>query len=1482
MAEEAEIIEVDESELIPARASDPGKQALAGLSDIGTGLPMLLGMAGAGTQAGWNTLTGDKKFMENFADALSSGADKWLIEKGASGREAVNKALGIQEPVSTEDQAARLVASVMPIPGLGVLGGASKLAKLARGTANVTTPFVKYTKKHKWAHDPTKVTGKPHLDKLLARTRKGTYLHKGNIARAGTQVGLGVGLEQGIRAAMDDPNLPLMFSERALTGDTTLDALAKGKDTPEQISGSIGDDDVEGGAGDDVLQDSIIEVDPSQLVRANDIIEVDPSELVEIPATQINRDPALVAQQKQYEAEETNSALENVGIFATGALATYGAVKYGQARNLSKIIPTVSGTISDTKDVLGDALQAVKGAATSSKGRKELVTSVKGKVSSATDRIFGNVFDERGHVASQMRKTLREKGLSEDAIEVQVNQLLDQTTADPHGTIMQFFKDGILPQGAVKGAVTPLRDIKRQFDLLNDNDKQVFLDGVAAVSEDMTRNRATAFDLLSKSDEIVGPQTPETVKAIEKIRKAYDKGSAENLALALDENKAMMKLVRGTGERIKPGLFRKVREKDTKTGKVTERKEFVEDPEVARRIDLLKKNPALLAMHKNLAKINEAILDSAVTRGVMNKTVARAWKTRSSTDKDGLMYLPGKELLDRPNFMKRIANRLGAHTSSGKILNDVASWEAKSLIQGGGVGSPLNPFHSTADYAFHVMDHTNRSVKQWEVLKRLSGWNITKEGMKRVGKAYPITVTDKVRYVGKSSFGDPRNSGGNIFVEYSDDALVQQRFNVKGELTTPQALEVQKDVIWVQRDGDFYGFLVADKQLRNAIEYNPALAKGYFVEGNRALKNVFTQLTTGKYSVFGPTSFIYNQTMGSLNAALKSQGLLGAPTEALRVWRDGFVGAWEIFSTKTADDVSQILTKQLASREIGKSNPDWLVNFNTALRNKVKNSLLAPIERETGKSASSLGASQSYANVTDVMEEAIPYIRDTYGSNVLPQFWRCFQHLNTAMQEGTAVGITMRKMAGDVNPSGIRAARRAADDVVGDVRIRGSSETARIAHAMIPFSGAMMQAFSTLGRATKKAGFVKTTGILTFGIGLPTALEVTYNNSLDNVDENGNIKTFTDASGKAWTYSDYYWKGFTVDQRNNNGIVFIPGKPPWEAMLVPIVPEVSFIRSGIIDMMESAFGLSSARIDQGNHFMAGLGRLFDIPFPPGIAAIASSKGLDVKLGVMPDSTDGKGVSFFKVHSLGGGERVTPNYGRNRAVGDEIEMNTANVLQDLFGAAGSMSVAIANAMYPGTEQNRASLPIGDRAEMVFDAIGDQFRKQARWTQPIFGKALRPNPNNDISKDVLIKKDTLQRLRKDIIPMMSEREGAAGMSGSIPAEGNTIAVPQDPMTQQLAIHGDAVLKQIAPIDKQISELRNRISTLHNAFKENYTDKRLSVEERNELIDAYNLRISELKTQQLSIMKGAEEDFADMMNQKLGKDMSGFSFESFEKFK
>ena len=190
--EEPEDLIVPE-EIVPPkkRVSNPVKQGVAGVTDIFTGIPAVIGLAGSGIQAGFNTLTGDKGFGDNFAEAMREGLDKDFLDAGLGARKFVNETLGIKDPVSTEDQAARLIGTFLPIPGFAVAANAGRLAKVLKHTSNIALPIV--------------------------RTNKGG---KAGFARRGAaQLGIGVGAEQGIRALQDKREIPLMFSDAALAGE---------------------------------------------------------------------------------------------------------------------------------------------------------------------------------------------------------------------------------------------------------------------------------------------------------------------------------------------------------------------------------------------------------------------------------------------------------------------------------------------------------------------------------------------------------------------------------------------------------------------------------------------------------------------------------------------------------------------------------------------------------------------------------------------------------------------------------------------------------------------------------------------------------------------------------------------------------------------------------------------------------------------------------------------------------------------------------------------------------------------------------------------------------------------------------------------------------------------------------------------------------------------------------------------------------------
>ena len=1422
------------------RRSDPGKQAVAGLSDILTGIPALLGLAGAGMQAGWNTMTGDKGIGDNFNEALSEGADRWLLEKGIGGRNWVNEALGIQEPVSTEDQAARLAASLIPIPGLGIVGGASKAAGLARGVGNVLTPVVK-------------------------AGPKGNRFNKAFAGRAGAQLGIGTGIEQGIRGYMDNPEMPLMFSKEAIEGITP-------ESTSESIiSGSIGDDTLGGGAGDDQLTGGV-ELSPedfAQGVNLGSSVEISPEELSVVPPA---IRPWMAEADKAAEEAETSNIIRNTAILGASAIGIFAAARYGHAKSVTGL-PTVTGArstkkisgaeeaINTVKESMAQARQAGKPSVAVGKAFDDSVagagwTAAKRVAADTGNRVFGKVFDKNAHI----EQYLRSQGVPEEDIA----QLAGQDVVDAFGITQQWIKDGVFGQGS-EVAVRPLKDVVKQFARLSDEDKQVFTDGIAAMRENIIRNRATALDALKRDNKGLLEGTG--------LEKAFKEGDADELAMILRDQDDLISSIRGRGldQRTMPGMWRGA-------------KDPVTDPELDKMMKDFMANPTLVRMQKDLAKMNESIIDEAVRRGTMSKEVANGWKRQFTTGQFGekiSLYTPGKEITERAGWMKRLAVNMGIHTTQGKNLRGVSNWMLQGLDHGEGIRNPLDVFHATANYAHQVMQHTNASVAQWNVLSRLTGLALDEANVPIVSKIVPDDAINNVRFVGKASLSSPKNAKGNMFVEYSGDKIVKDKFGLGEDALVPPNMMAEMDnVIWGQRNGDYFGFYVPDKHLKNALEFDSALHNRLLKFGN-STKNMFTQLTTGKFSPFAPTSFIYNNSIASLNAALRFsdpdgsflKNLVGSPKAAMQVWADGFRGAWEILATRTAQDIADITAENIArNTALGRQSPEWLKGFNATLTRRVERSLLNPIERETGKSASSLAASEFTGNLTNILEDTVPYISSVYGGNVLPQIWRIWKHLNAAAHEGTNVGVTLRKLAGETNPNAIRTARKEAADLVGDVRLRGSSEIAKAVNATIPFSGAMLQAFSTLGRAMKKAGWTKTMGVFAAGIGTPTALEVAYNSSLDPT------KTFPDPAdpSKQWTYRDYYWKGFTADQRNNNMIVFRPGAPPWEAVLIPIVPEISMVRGIVIDGMEAAFGLSESGLDQGNHFLAGLGRVFDIPLPPTVAALGSSLGMDLRMGIIPDESDGSGFSFFEGRPLLTGERVTGNYGKAKFTGAEVDKDVVAIIQDLFGAAGATGIAVYEALNPGIDESVAT-----RGEYALDELGRNVLRSARYLQPLFGKALRPNPNDSIARSVIQKKDALTRAKKDLDAVLSGTPGgAATFSGEDPIQGNTVEVPADPIQQALSATAGPVLSSIKDIDTEIGKLRKRISTLGTTTQDQYTGKKLSVKDRDDLIDSLNLQISAYKAQQLTILNKAEEQFADTVGQWIGRDLTGLKFDTFKK--
>ena len=372
---------------------------------------------------------------------------------------------------------------------------------------------------------------------------------------------------------------------------------------------------------------------------------------------------------------------------------------------------------------------------------------------------------------------------------------------------------------------------------------------------------------------------------------------------------------------------------------------------------------------------------------------------------------------------------------------------------------------------------------------------------------------------------------------------------------------------------------------------------------------------------------------------------------------------------------------------------------------------------------------------------------------------------------------------------------------------------------------------------------------------------------------------------KTWTYNDYYWNAFTSQQRADNFIYFLPGKPPWEAIVMPVSPEWSLFRSAVLDGADAYFGFSqvgnlkTANLtgvvsDEGvdlegdlsrNHLFASAQRVFDIPVPPTVAAALSLMGVDLRIGGTIDKSSdpedpGEHVSFLKAIPASQGERVTRRGGKTKFANQYLDQTTVSAIQDIFGAAGSLYVGVFEAMHTG-------LTIGEEPgieqaiSMGVDAFGDGLQKQARWANPIFGNALRPKANDEISQELFSRKAGIKALVADANNFIGG--GAVSIDGKSNF-GNAVILPTDPVYIKQVESAKHLSSQMASMDKQIAPLRRQLSIVGNSsnFK--------SIKDRNNEYDSIILEIQRLKAQQVSILIRFEAEASEQLSEMLNKDV------------
>ena len=1332
MAEEltVDILEEDKKLKESTRVSNPGRQAIASVLDLGSDIVGLPGLVGAAGQAGYNYLTedNDKSFPDQFANAASSGADAWFLKQSDALRKGTNSLLDIAEPISAEDIAARNSAMFIPIPGVRLAKGAGKLARAGRFA----------------------------MDTILPTVKRGT---KTNMAvRGGIQGGLALGFDQGVRALMDDPKMPLMLSDQALEGlpITPNDP----RSVTEQMSNPL-----EGGAGDDEL--TVDMSDDAELTV--ETLAADTELTVDVPSESI-----AVATQDQLDMDarmQKASDWDDVQDFAVTIAAILGGAY--TTKRLLQIRPVTAPPVS---------------------------------AGNSTDYAHATVMD-RGKHADHSFQEMGVDDITREAID-------DTIHTDVNGIAREAVSEGKYGQGF-------------------DNNKWV-------------SHSATVLD----NDEAVLRQAGK-----DKLFNDAMKAQSEMSSVADGRQRSLWR--QGTS-----------------------------DTQLTKTISDARADADVSALMDKHAQNYRADLEYEVHRGLTTREEAdkllRTFGDIHAGQKGTYMPFYGDDAVSQLSRLSR--KFLGINTKAGDDLRTQAEYLARD---GSTSKNIVNASEAAKRHRLHNTAYVNDQLYKNEILSKLAGIMPHVDGFTRQvvrnGRFVPSHTAMTHAETGRGTHlvavaddigGDNPNS--MLMKLVTDDD--QMKLGSKYEGRTPSINDIRNELgnklVTVHHKGKMYAYSVPDAGVRAALELNPRLGK--VLEFNNHWRNVFTKFTTGDFSLFAPMSHAFSaQQVAWTTAAREGVG------QGFKSLGRSLGGSRDMFMDQMAGVLADHMSRSIATST---GLTQKMTGIQKTLHNRYSNSLLSKIRSETGRTNTGIGTTQQTLQQT--MDTYGATYSKIYGPRQMGLVKNMLKAFNNAANEGPAYGVIQREIGKAVQSGqqpNIKQIRRAVEQgktLAGDMSRRGSSKIVQGINASIPFSSAALQSWNALGAAAKHDWKAFGIGAAAL-IGAPTITELGLNAATSKMPgPDGNPMTFKDASGISWTYDDYYWNGFTTQQRVDNMILFVPGQPPWEAIVYPISPEWGLMRAITLESADALFNLSQVgsigTADEGrgqvgrDHFIHAIHRLFDIPLPPWMAAAISSTGTDIRAGLnIADGGDpsnpSKGLSFLENIPIGTGERVTGRMGRTKDVNGFHDKITAAMIKDIFGAGGSAYVAFAEAINAGITNQGGS--IGRGLQQGLESILDSGRRQARYTNP-FGKVFKPNSNDEIASTLHGKRQSLMSLSNDA-DVLEGKEGWIFVAGEqVPVD--TIIPTQDPIRIDLAKDADIAMNNIAMLDKTIALLRKEIT------KAGIATNLGSQRERQDIIDGKQLEIQHFKAQQLGTLHTFEdqwsERFTDMYDRDITVNLSG----------
>jgi len=923
---------------------------------------------------------------------------------------------------------------------------------------------------------------------------------------------------------------------------------------------------------------------------------------------------------------------------------------------------------------------------------------------------------------------------------------------------------------------------------------------------------------------------------------------------------------------VKPGLFRNAFRGATgpKTG--------VETIRLRASMARLAGDTELAALEADYHKITSRTLDYLVSRNVIDSEFVKELKHFTSDASGVSMFMPGKTIAeDLPdNFIRGLQKIVGVSTSKGKQLTGIKEFMRRGITAGSGTTTPLNPADALTNYLYHVVDHADKSVFQWNLLSRLTGIN-------EAGEFLPNLLSrtnEYATYLGKQTIGQDRTLT-QIINEFNDTPELAKvlEFSKKVPLSETQENLIRESVIVVRRGGDEHLFLVPNKYVKEAIEGRPKDI-GWINATGKKFKTLFTTFTT-RLPPFSIKAFKYATQQNMQNAI--ARGVVYTPADAVK-------GFWEHATTNISKEIAARLEFSLSSTPWFRMMPAhtqraWLSN----LEKRIERSYLTAVNREAGTLTGSAFNSEINPSISDIMKIISPQYGDNH--SMLGAAWRMYKHILQAAYEGPALAAMMKKIGPRSNLEGNlddyatnqRVAKLVREGAAfgrltgGDVRQVGSSAASRTFHSWVPFSNPMIQAWATMGGSIKhgikngKYAQVATSITLPIAAGASAAI---YNSMLSK------------------EHNNHFWNVLTVEQRNNNYILYIPGGEPTDFIAISVSPEWTLANAISLEMIDMFTGASSGKqfepnrefevanplkdqegpVIQGAHLLAGLARFFDIPVPPLVQAAFAANNYSLRLGV-----------HNEIIPLAGGERISGgNRGRSRYADSAMDTQIAAMVQAILGTAGGMFVAAGNAFNIGVSEGKRG-DISDKlmkgGKRALDATGESLRSQVSYASPLVSSVFRPASSSSVSDLVRLKIKGADRVAQ----LRSRRDAGPGnvdLKTAVPSDA-PITVPNRPSYEIIANFNENFQMAIANYKHRVRIIRRQIDAVRGAG-EMFDKKRntfpVTEGEKLRFIDKMNLELIQEDNDMLQVLRTWEAAVGVELKAEYGI-TDGFLLENFE---